>query len=131
MAEMKHQIRIVAPPRQVFASLTTQQGLKAWWTSDAIADERAGGKAEFGFDKRTTVFRMRILTLEPDRCLVWSCDGDHPEWKGTTLTWDLTADRDGTILRFAHSNWQSASEYYAMCNSTWGELMYRLKDYLE
>jgi hypothetical protein len=36
---------------------------------------------------------------------------DQPEWNGTTLTWDL--------------------EMFAICNSSWGELMYRLKNYVE
>ena len=27
--------------------------------------------------------------------------------------------------------WRSTEGYFAVCNSTWGELMYRLKDYVE
>jgi uncharacterized protein YndB with AHSA1/START domain len=96
-----------------------------------MADEKAGGKAEFGFDKRQMIFRMKIEKREPGKRLVWSCHGDHPEWKGTTLTWDIAPGGRTSVLRFAHSGWKSASEYCATCNSTWGELMYRLKDYLE
>jgi len=131
MVEMKHQILIKGLPEKVYAAIATQAGLRGWWTADSTADEKAGGKAEFGFGKRATVFRMTIEKLDPGKHVAWICHGDDPEWKGTTLTWDLTRDGDGTILRFAHSNWQSASDYYAMCNSTWGELMYRLKHYVE
>lgn len=131
MVEMKHQIPIEAPPEKVYAAVATQAGRRGWWTADSTADEEALGKAEFGFDRRSMVFRMKIERLEPAKRVVWSCHGDHPEWNGTTLTWDLTRDGNGTILRFAHGNWQATSDYYAMCNSTWGELIYRLKDNVE
>jgi uncharacterized protein YndB with AHSA1/START domain len=106
-------------------------GLRGWWTADSKTEDKAGGKAEFGFDKRGTVFRMNIEKLEPGKRLVWSCHGDPAEWTGTTLTWELTPQGEGTILRFTHGDWKSANDYFAMCNSTWGELMYRLKDYVE
>jgi hypothetical protein len=35
------------------------------------------------------------------------------------------------MLRFSQNGWQSMSEMYALRNSTWGELMYRMKSYLE
>jgi uncharacterized protein YndB with AHSA1/START domain len=131
MAEIKHQILIKAAPDQVYAALATQTGLRGWWTADTQAEEKVGGKAEFGFEKRRTVFRMKIDALEPGKRVTWSCQGDHPEWNGTVLEWELRPDSGGTTLRFTQSNWKSISEYCAMCNSTWGELMYRLKDYVE
>ncbi len=131
MADLKHQIPIKAAPEKVYAAIATQAGLRGWWTADTKADERVGGKAEFGFNKRGMVFRMDIETLEPAKRVVWRCHGDHPEWAGTVLTWELSPQGGGTTLRFTHGNWKSVSDYYAMCNSTWGELMYRLKDYVE
>ena len=65
MAELKHQIGIQAPPEKVYAAIATQAGLRSWWTADTKADERAGGKAEFGFNKHAVVFRMTIEELEP------------------------------------------------------------------
>ena len=131
MAEIKHQIPIKAAPAKVYAAIATQAGLRSWWTADSTADEKTGGKAEFGFDKRGMVFRMKIETLEPGKRVVLSCHGDHPEWDGTLLTWDVSPENDGTILRFTHSQWKSVSDFCASCNSTWGELMFRLKDYAE
>jgi uncharacterized protein YndB with AHSA1/START domain len=131
MAEIKHQIPIDATPDKVYAALATQAGLRGWWTADAKADERAGGKAEFGFDKRGMVFRMAIEMLEPSKRVIWRCHGDHPEWDGTTLTWEIAREDGVTMLRFTHSGWKSISEFCATCNSSWGELMYRLKDYVE
>jgi uncharacterized protein YndB with AHSA1/START domain len=131
MVEMKHQIVIKASPEKVYAAIATQAGLRGWWTADSSTDETAGGNAQFGFSKRATVFRMKIDKFEPCKRVLWICRGDHPEWKGTILEWILNPDGSDTILRFTHGNWQSASDYYALCNSTWGELMYGLKDYVE
>jgi uncharacterized protein YndB with AHSA1/START domain len=131
MTEIKHQIPISASPDKVYAALSTPAGLRGWWTADVRADEKVGGKAEFGFEKRAMVFRMNIKKLDLDRQVVWSCHGDHPEWDGTTLTWNISGGDGTTVLRFTHSGWKSDSDFCATCNSSWGELMYRLKDYVE
>ncbi len=131
MADLHHQINIDTKPEKVYAALTTQEGLRGWWTADTKADEKVGGKAEFGFDKRGIVFRMKIEKLEAGKRVVWTCHGDQSEWNGTTLTWDLTANDRGTTVRFIQSGWKAVTEMYSICNSTWGELMYRLKSYAE
>jgi uncharacterized protein YndB with AHSA1/START domain len=131
MAELRHQIPINAAPEKVYAALSTQAGLRGWWTLDATADEKVGGKAEFGFDNRQTIFRMNIEKLEPGKQVVWSCHGEQPEWIGTILTWDIRREGNITMLRFTQGGWKSMSEMYAMCNSSWGELVHRLRDYAE
>ena len=131
MAEIKHQIAIKGTAEEVYSALATESGLQSWWTADAHAEERVGGKAEFGFDRRKMVFRMKIVELQPGRKVVWGCSGDHPEWVGTSLTWDIASENGASVLRFTQSGWIQMSDYYAICNSTWGELMYRLRDYVE
>jgi uncharacterized protein YndB with AHSA1/START domain len=131
MAELRHQISINAAPEQVFAALATSGGLRGWWTADSTADTKVSGKAEFGFNNRQVMFRMTIEELEPGKRVVWRCHGDSPEWIGTTLTWDIAPTEGGSVLRFSQNGWQSMSEMYALCNTTWGELMYRMKLYLE
>jgi len=131
MPDLLHQIPIASTPDQVYAALATSAGLAGWWTADSHADESVGGKAEFGFDHRSVVFRMTIDRLEPGKAVAWSCHGDQPEWAGTSLTWTISPTEAGVVLSFTHGGWKAANDYFAMCNSTWGELMYRLKAYLE
>jgi uncharacterized protein YndB with AHSA1/START domain len=111
MAEIKHQIPIKASPQKVYAALATQAGLGGWWTADTTAEEEVGGKAEFGFDKRGLVFRMNIDKLEPSKRVVCSCHGDHPEWNGTVLTWELSPQNRGTVLRFTQSGWKEINDF--------------------
>ena len=131
MAELRHQIPIEAPAQRVYDAVGTQAGMRGWWTADTRMDEKPGGRAEFGFEQRQMIFRMTIEELEPGRRVVMRCSGDHPDWSGTTLTWEIAAQDGGSVLRFTHGGWKSTGDYYASCNSTWGELMYRLKDYVE
>ncbi len=131
MPDLMHEIPIDAAPEKVYAALATQSGLRGWWTADTVAEEKVGGSAEFGFDKRSMVFRMRIEELVPPKRVVWSCSGDHEEWKGTKLTWEIAQKDRRSVLRFRHANWRESSSFFAICNSTWGELMYRLKAYAE
>jgi uncharacterized protein YndB with AHSA1/START domain len=130
MVDIYHQIPINASPDKVYAALATKKGLASWWTADTAADEKVGGNAEFGFDSRGMVFRMKIDELVPGKRVVWSCHGDQPEWNGTVLTWTISREHDATILRF-NQRWKAQTDMVALCNSTWGELMYRIKDYVE
>lgn len=131
MPDLLHEVNIEASPRKVYDALATQTGLRGWWTADSTADERVGGHAQFGFMKRAVVFKMTIEELTPPARVVWACHGDRDEWRGTKLTWEVVPEGQGAILRFRHANWQTASHFFASCNSTWGELMYRLKAYVE
>jgi uncharacterized protein YndB with AHSA1/START domain len=131
MADLRHQISVAAQPKAVYDALTSTKGLSSWWTADASADVKVGGKAEFGFGNRRTVFRMTIDELTSGKRVVWSCHGDPEDWQGTILTWDLTSHEESTVVRFSHSGWKETNEMYAICNSSWGELMHRLKDYVE
>jgi len=77
------------------------------------------------------IFRMKIEKLEPSKSVIWSCHGDHAEWVGTTLTWTIAGEGGLTVFRFTHSGFNPIGKFRAMCNSTWGELMYRLKAHAE
>lgn len=131
MPDLLHEIFVNAPAEKVYAALTTQNGLHGWWTADAIIEGRVGGSAQFGFDKRATVFRMKVEELTPSTRVVLSCHGDVDEWKGTRLTWEISRKDGGSIVQFRHANWREATHLFAICNSSWGELMHRLKDYSE
>jgi hypothetical protein len=55
------------------------------------------------------VFRMNIDKLEPGKRVVWSCHGDHPEWSGTVLIWELSIFvKSAKVLR-THTMWKLGS----------------------
>lgn len=131
MHEMNHRILIKASPDAAFEALTTSKGLSKWWTGDSIADPVVGSIAEFGFSNRANLFLMEIEDLVPAKCVVWRCKGNPEDWVDTRLTWDITKTKDGVEISFTHAGWATNSAFFASCNSTWGALMFRLRDYLE
>ena len=131
MPDLHHEIVVNASPSNVYKALTTSEGLKSWWTGDSVARPEVGSIAEFGFSNRQTLFRMQIDELEARKRVVWTCVGDWDEWKDTRLDWELTDKERKTLVRFTHANWESIDGMFATCNTTWGALMYRLRDYLE
>jgi len=131
MADLLHSVPVDASPKKVYDAVATQEGMRSWWTRDTQMETRVGGKAEFGFDRRGMVFRMVVDALEPGKRIRLSCSGDHPEWAGTTLEWKIEPSSNGAVLNFIHRGWREITPFAASCNSTWGELMYRFKNYVE
>ncbi|AXN40811.1 ATPase [Peribacillus butanolivorans] len=132
MINMPHQIMINAPAEKVYEAITTTEGFKGWWTTDAKAEPQVGSIAEFGFYNRKAIFQMHIDQLEPGKLVVWTAQHDMPGWKGTKIRFDLNVNESGvTIVNFNHSGWESMEGPYAMINTTWGSLMYILKQYVE
>jgi uncharacterized protein YndB with AHSA1/START domain len=130
MADMLHEIRVAASPKAVLDALSAQEGLRGWWTADSVAEPKLGTLAEFGFGNRAILFRMKIVKLTAEK-IVWECLGDVEEWRGTSSIWNIQPAEGGTAVRFTHAGWKSVDGWFAPCNSTWGELMYRLRDYAE
>jgi len=129
--KLLHRIEIAAPPERVWDALTTRDGIAGWWTTDCDVPKGAGSVAVFGFYERATVFRMRIDESVRPKRLAWACVGDFYEWIGTRVEWDLVPTDGGTDVRLAHLGWRSAGGWFASCNTTWGELLYRLAAYAE
>ena len=126
MYEIHHLVTISAAPEEVFEAISTEQGFKQWWTADVEITGLEGGSAQFGFFERATVYRMRVDTLFPHSEVRWTCETGK-EWKGTYIRFELRPVDQGTLLRFRHSDWQTETDFLRQCNTTWGELMYRLK----
>jgi uncharacterized protein YndB with AHSA1/START domain len=134
MPDSNHEIAIRADAAKVLAAWTTHDGLVAWWTARARVAGAVGETHVFEFDGGTVQFHFRIDALAPDHVRWTGVAGDRMpgEWIGTTIDARIAPLADGgTRLRFTHGNWASGDGAYAMCNTTWGELVYRLRDWCE
>jgi len=88
--------------------------------------ERFDGVVDLGFFSRATVDSLKLGRTSPPSTVEWRCQSGK-EWQGTKLTFELIDNKGFTVLRFAHSEWEEATEYFVSCNTTWGALMFRLK----
>ena len=129
MSQIIHQIQIEAEPALVYQALTTEKGLRGWWTKEVEARPAAGSVAVFKFGGGATTFRMRIDELTQPQRIVWTCLGDVDEWIDTKMTWELTDLHGETDVHFTHAGWKSTAGMLPLCNTTWGALLYRLRSY--
>jgi len=131
MAEIVHEVNIKAPREKVFEAISTSEGVKSWWTDDALVEPKLGGKAEFGFHGRQTVFTMETTIFDRNEELTWKCLNGPGEWIGTSVTWLLTPKDGETQVRLEHINWRKTDGDFPSVKETWGKLVKILKDHVE
>jgi uncharacterized protein YndB with AHSA1/START domain len=134
MADILHKIDIDATPDKVYSAVSSNQGLKSWWTTDVVGDSKKGSILNFEFYSHSFTFEMYVDELIPDKTVRWTCIGGvaADEWKDTKLLWEIVPkDGNQTTLKFSHTGWPSTGDYYSRCNTTWGHLMFMVKDYAE
>ena len=117
--DLIHRIGITAPAETIYRALTTEDGIRAWWTTDVKMDANAGGRAVFGFFGHSTEFQMRISAIEPFSLVRWQCTGGSaPDWIGTTQEFILEPQADEVLLIFCHGGWERGGDHRYFCNTT-------------
>jgi uncharacterized protein YndB with AHSA1/START domain len=127
--DILHRVGIKAAPAAVYEALTTRQGLSAWWTKNTGGETAVGGVIEFRFP--VGGFDMKVVELEPGRRVLWEVVGGPEEWLGTTLSWELRAEGDYTMVLFKHRGWKEPSEFMHHCSTKWATFLMSLKSLLE
>jgi len=125
MPDIKHSIQIAAAPQLVHPLVASAKGLSRWWAAD-ITEDKTSGNVELGFFDRATVYGLHPIQMAAPRQAHWLCQSGK-EWSGTRLLFELSEQKVQTLVRFTHADWQSETDYFVACNTTWGELMFRLK----
>jgi len=129
---MYHEIDINKDKEAIFQALTSEIGLKSWWTSQTEFNPKEK-TYKFGFMNGKYWFAFKIIKQEENK-IEWECinaDSLSKDWIKTKLIFDIVKTNDHTTLKFTHANWNESSEVFSRCNTTWGFLMFSLKNYLE
>lgn len=147
MATIFHEVFIAASAREIYTTLTSQEGLSAWWTPGAEARPEVNSIARFPFGD--TYFKeMKVNELKPSEYVSWICVTGATEWVGTSISFRLVqgdkkgllqsypeiqdqlkqaTGTDGTLLIFRHADWKDHTRMFAECNYTWGQFLRSLK----
>ena len=124
MPDIRHSIVIDAAAEKIQPLISSASGFSQWWAADARQDG-AGGTVDLGFFNRATVYHLEPVAPAAHKA-EWRCTSGK-EWNGTRIVFELAPSAGRTVLRFSHAEWQSETDYFVSCNTTWGELMFRLK----
>jgi hypothetical protein len=76
---------------------------------------------------------VRVAELDPPRRVGWETVSSNApgDWVGTTITFDLRAEGDDTILTLAHRGFAEPSDGFALVNTGWAYYLVSLQQYLE
>ena len=129
MAKSSHRIRVHASPDRVFQALSTKDGLEGWFTAQVDGDVGEGRDVRMHFKGKES-FGWHLAKMRPDH-VHWNCTEGPGSAKGTTVDYLLKKEGQDTVIECDHDGWPEAHEALATCNTLWGLLMSRLKDYVE
>ncbi|HET6743488.1 MAG TPA: SRPBCC domain-containing protein, partial [Kribbella sp.] len=109
MVDILHRVGVIAPQKDVYAALTTIDGLAGWWTEDTTGDP--GGVLEFRFATAGgDGFDMKVLETSPD-LVRWEVVGGPEEWIGTEVSFELSQVDEFTIVLFKQAGWREPVEF--------------------
>lgn len=129
MVDILHRIGVTAAPTDVYAALTTTDGLANWWTEDTEGDGEAGGVLRFRFEPGG--FDMKVLEATPAERVRWEVIDGPVEWLGTRVSFELRQEDGYTIVLFSHEGWQEPVEFMYHCSTKWAIFLMSLKRLLE
>jgi len=126
---IKHLFHIDAPRSKVFDALNTIDGLANWWTTETTGNTEVDNVIQFSFGPHG-VQEMKVTQVEKDVLIEWENVQGH-EWNGNKFRFELD-DNDGkTRVRFSHSGFEEADDFYAICSFSWGRYLESLRQYCQ
>ncbi|MFJ9542815.1 SRPBCC domain-containing protein [Streptomyces sp. NPDC101225] len=129
MVDILHRIGVTSSPDDVYAALTTIEGLSDWWTQDTEGDTEVGGVIRFRFGPGG--FDMKVLQARPAEHVRWEVVDGPEEWIGTQVHFDLKQQDGFTIVLFRHEGWKEPVEFMYHCSTKWAIFLMSLKRLIE
>jgi uncharacterized protein YndB with AHSA1/START domain len=94
------------PIQIVWDALTEPEHLARWYMTKARLDPREGGSIDYMSGPAQYHVTGKILTWQPPRVFEheWNVEPrrELPKGEKSIVRWELTPDRDGTVLRITH-----------------------------
>ncbi len=109
MPNIRHSISIDASPERVFPLVSSGRGFSQWWAAD-VSEAGKDGILDLGFFNRATLYRLKPSRIAAPAEAEWLCVSGK-EWNGTRISFKLTPSGAGTLLQFAHADWQADTDY--------------------
>jgi uncharacterized protein YndB with AHSA1/START domain len=130
MVDILHRVGVKgATPNDVYAALTTLEGLSGWWARDTTGVTEVGGVIAFRFVPGG--FDMKVVELVPGKRVLWEVVEGPAEWVGTQVSFDLSQAGDFTVVLFEHRGWAEPVEFMYHCSTKWATYLLSLKQLVE
>ena len=129
MVDIHHEIKVHASPERIRDALGTAKGLESWHGGKIGS---ADGAWRFEFAGGAPTFRWAVeRTGSPDKFL-WRCIEGPGDSVGTRASFIISAaDKERTLIEFAHRGWPHTGGNFRKCNTQWAILLHHLRDFVE
>jgi uncharacterized protein YndB with AHSA1/START domain len=125
--EIKSNLAIKTSPQIVFNALSTDKGIKGWWSKSSIIGEKEDKLTLLKFDKNNdgNIIDMLFRTTElvTNKKVVWECiENGNPAWIGTKIIFEISGHKNETELNFSHSDFDekwNGKEPFEMTKGGW------------
>jgi uncharacterized protein YndB with AHSA1/START domain len=107
------QIEIGAPVETIWLAISSQDGLRGWFSPVIEIDPRVGGWVEFHGTHDGSPYRFggRVVELEPPVRITWEWNSIPDGWPAATLlTIELIPRGDATRVEMRHHGWEALGE---------------------
>ncbi len=131
MPDIRNRVGVNAPIEEVYEAIATREGVSQWWTTTVEGDAHVGGELAFFFGGPDRAATMEVVESTPPSRVLWRCVQGPDEWVGTTVSFDLRANGDETVVLFAHAGWREPVEFMYHCSTAWASFLLSLKHGLE
>ena len=130
MADIFHDLRIAAPPSDVFRAVSTPGGLDAWWTKSSRGQPAEGQEYELWFGPDYD-WRAQVTRCVPDSEFELEITRADQDWTGTRVGFHLSGQDEVTLVRFHHTGWPTPNEHWRVSSYCWAMYLRVLRVHLE
>jgi uncharacterized protein YndB with AHSA1/START domain len=129
---MRYQLDVAADPPTVQRALTTEEGVRGWWTDTAKVPQTPGEHLELTFPTVPEPFDLELAEAS-EGSVVWRAGSFPPFWEGTTVSWEVgdNPQGPGTRVMMTHSGFDPDHPIVPMVTMGWGEILPRLRSYAQ
>jgi len=135
--DIRHNLAIEASPETVYRAVSTDEGIKGWWSKDCKVGDSEGEDSLLKFDKEGTIVEMGFRTeiLIPDKKVVWECtENGNPAWLGTKIITEISESQEGSEVVFSHADFEEkweGQDPFEMTKTGWEHFVKSLVSYCE
>jgi uncharacterized protein YndB with AHSA1/START domain len=130
MADICHDFPIKGSAAQVFAAISSAEGLNSWWSKTCTGTPHEGAQYVFGFGPGYD-WRAVVTQCVPDSVIEFQMTQADEDWTGSRLNFRLDGNEGVTNVVFRHSGWPEENQHYRISCYCWAMYLRHLKRYVE
>ena len=130
MPDILQDFPIKADTGQVFAAVSTADGLNHWWTETCAGQPTLGGAFDLGFGPGYQ-WTATVSQCRPGAQFELTLTRADTDWAGTRVGFELSRASGGTQVRFYHRGWPTANDHFRISCHCWALYLRLLRCYLE